>query len=347
MNYRKLGKTDLNISEIGYGTWQLANDPGLWVGADIEESKKCLKEYVSLGGNFIDTAWVYGYSDAHPDRHPSEELIGAFLAKNNLRSKVIVATKIPPKNMKWPAWKGTPIEEVFPADHIEKCVDDSLRSLGLDTIDLMQFHVWQDDFIVSEELKKTIQKITKEGKVRYWGISVNDYQPTNCLKALDTGLFSSVQTIFNIFHQKPSQELFSYATEHNIGIIARVPLDEGGLSGKFNEDTVFAEGDFRSQYFTKERLRELTVHTKRLENICKKYSIGSVAELAFRFILSYPQVSVFIPGMRKMSHIKENMTIPEKGALDKDILKELNNEAWERNFYPDVDPSLKNTKYLA
>lgn len=347
MKYRKLGKTDLNISEIGYGTWQLANDPGLWTGADLVESEACLKEFVNLGGNFIDTAWVYGYSDAHPDRHPSEELIGNFIKKNNLKGKIIVATKIPPKNMKWPAWKGIPVEEVFPSDHIEKCVDDSLRSLGLDTIDLMQFHVWQDDFIVSEDLKKTMQKITNDGKVHYWGISVNDYQPTNCLKALETGLFSSVQTIFNIFHQKPAQTLFKYAEQNNIGVIARVPLDEGGLSGKFTESTVFAEGDFRSQYFTKERLKELAVRTKRLEDICKKYNIGSVAELSFRFILSNPQVSAFIPGMRKMSHLKENMTIPEKGALDPEILNELKNESWERNFYPDVDPSLKNTEYLA
>ena len=249
--------------------------------------------------------------------------------------------------MKWPAWKGIPVEEVFPVDHVEKCVNDSLRSLGIETIDLMQFHVWQDDFIVSEELKNVMQKLTSDGKVRYWGISVNDYQPTNCLKALDTGLFSSVQTIFNVFHQKPSQELFSYAKKHNIGIIARVPLDEGGLSGKFTKDTVFAEGDFRGKYFTKDRLEELSFRIGRLENICEKYNIGSVAELAFRFILSHPQVSTFIPGMRKMRHLKENMAIPEKGALDPKILKELKNESWERNFYPDVDPSLKNTAYLA
>lgn len=347
MKYRGLGNTNLKVSELGYGTWQLADDPGCWVGADIKESMKCLEEFVSQGGNFIDTAWIYGYDDAYPNRHPSEELIGAFIKKNNLINKVIVATKIPPKNRKWPAWNGIPVEEVFPADHIEKCVDDSLQSLGLETIDLMQFHVWQDDFSASDELTNMIRKITKEGKVRYWGISVNDYQPTNCFKALDTGLFSSVQTIFNIFHQKPAQDLFSYATHNHIGILARVPLDEGGLSGKFTADTIFAGGDFRGHYFTKNRLKELAIRTNRLKKICDKYDIGSVAELALRFILSYPQVSTVIPGMRKMEHLRENIATPQKGGLDPIILKELSNEAWERNFYPDVDPRLKNSGYLA
>lgn len=346
MNYRKLGGTCFNISEIGYGTWQIANDPSMWTGADLVESESCLKEFVNQGGNFIDTAWIYGWSSEYPGRHPSEELVGAFIKKNNFKDKIIVATKIPPKNMKWPAWKGIPVSEVFPADHIEKCVDDSLRSLGLETIDLMQFHVWQDDFIVSEELKEVMQIIAKKGKVRYWGISVNDYQPTNCLEALATGLFSSVQTIFNIFHQKPAQELFPYAAKHNIGIIARVPLDEGGLSGKFTKDTIFAEGDFRSRYFTRERLKELSFHIERLKDICKRHNVGSVAELAFRFILSHPQVSTTIPGMRRMAHLKENMAISEKGVLSESILTELTQEVWERNFYPDVDPSLKNSGYL-
>ncbi|MFA6463828.1 MAG: aldo/keto reductase [Candidatus Paceibacterota bacterium] len=347
MKYRKLGKTDLLISEIGYGTWQIANDPGLWVGADIEESEACLKEFVARGGNFIDTAWVYGWNAEFPNKHPSEELIGSFLKKNNLKEKIIIATKIPPKNMKWPAWKGIPIEEIFPIDHIRKCVDDSLKSLQLDRIDLMQFHVWQDDFILSNEWKETLKEITKQGKVRYWGISVNDYQPSNCIKALDTGLFSSIQLVFNIFHQKPIDKIFPYAKKNNIGIIARVPLDEGGLSGKFSEDTIFAEGDFRGKYFTKERLKELSIRTDRLSKICKKYNIESIPELALRFILSYPQISTVIPGMRKMNHLKSNLSVSEKGSLEDKILKDLEIESWERNFYPDVDPSLKNSNYLA
>ena len=182
------------------GTWQLANDPNMWVGADIKESLASLHKFVELGGNFIDTAWIYGWDEKKPEEHPSEELIGKFLKESGERDKLVIATKVPPKNMKWPAWKSVPVSEVFPGEWIEKCVEDSLRSLGTDYIDLMQFHVWQDDFVKDDNWKSTIGKLTESGKVRYWGISVNDYQPSNCLKTLDTGLISTVQFIFNIFH---------------------------------------------------------------------------------------------------------------------------------------------------
>src|SRR3990167_2000099 len=243
MKYRTLGKTGLKVSEVGMGTWQLANDPGIWVGSDLKESIKALYKFVELGGNFIDTAWIYGYSRSRPKRHPSEELVGKFLKESGQRDKLIIATKVPPKNCKWPAWKGIPISEVFPNKYIERCVDDSLRSLGVDAIDLMQFHVWQDDFVDEDGWKETIRKIMKSGKVKNWGISINDYQPTNCFRAIDTALISTIQFIFNIFHQRPTEKLLPYAKKKNIGLIARVPLDEGGLTGTFTEDTVFEKGD--------------------------------------------------------------------------------------------------------
>lgn len=239
MKYRALGKTGLRVSEVGCGTWQLANDLNAWVGSDLDESLRSLEKFVELGGNFIDTAWIYGFDDAKPDKHPSEELIGKFLKQSGKRNQLILATKIPPKNMHWPALKGVLISEVFPNDWIEKCIDDSLRSLDTDVIDLIQFHVWQDTFADEDGWKETIQKIIKSGKVKHWGISINDYQPSNCLKTLDTGLISTIQFIFNIFHQKPTEKLLPYAKKHNIGLIARVPLDEGGLSGRLTTDTVF------------------------------------------------------------------------------------------------------------
>ncbi|KKU56860.1 MAG: Aldo/keto reductase [Candidatus Amesbacteria bacterium GW2011_GWA2_47_11] len=199
MQYRTLGKTSLKVSEVGIGTWQLADDPDCWVGTDLSESLKSLYKFVELGGNFVDTAWGYGYSESD-GRHRSEELIGKFLLESNKRDQLIIASKVPPKNWTWPAFRGVPISEIFPPEWITKCVDDSLASLGLETIDLMQFHVWQDDFADNDDWKTTIQKITQAGKVKYWGISVNDYQPSNCLKTLDTGLISTIQFIFNIFH---------------------------------------------------------------------------------------------------------------------------------------------------
>jgi aryl-alcohol dehydrogenase-like predicted oxidoreductase len=337
MNYRVLGKTGLKVSEIGYGTWQLANDPNNWVGANLEESIKSLNRYVELGGNFIDTAWIYGFSDEKPDKHPSEELIGKFIKESGKRDTLVIATKVPPKNMKWPAWKNIPISKVFPNDHIEKCVDDSLRSLGVDVIDLVQFHVWQDDFVNDDGWKKTIQKIMRSGKVRFWGISVNDYQPTNCLKTLDTGLISTIQCIFNLFHQKPSEALFSYAKEHNVGIIARVPLDEGGLTGTFTEETVFEKGDFRTNYFTKDRLHELIQRTNALKKLLDSEA-KTLVELDLKYILSFNEISTVIPGMRRIKNVEANTAISDGKKLSASLMKKLKQYAWERNFYPNRDP---------
>jgi aryl-alcohol dehydrogenase-like predicted oxidoreductase len=345
MKYRILGKTGLRVSEIGFGTWQLANDPGFWVGADTNESLKCLQKYREAGGNFIDTAWIYGYSEKNPDEHPSEELIGRFIKETNSREEFVIATKIPPKNMKWPAWRGIPISEVFPNDHIEKCVNDSLKSLGIDSIDLVQFHVWQDEFVNEDGWKETIKKITKEGKVKNWGISINDYQPTNCLKTLDTGLISTVQCIFNIFHQKPSEKLFRYVKDNNIGLIARVSLDEGGLSGKFTADTIFKEGDFRRQYFTKGRLIELASKTDKLKEFLSE-DVKTLAELSLRFILSFDAATTLLAGMSTVSHVEDNTSYSDGRLLPNDVLDKLKLHAWERNFYPDVDPAMKDTNFL-
>lgn len=331
MKYRTLGKTGLKVSEIGMGTWQLANDPGCWVGADLKESLRSLYRYTELGGNFIDTAWIYGYSDNKPERHPSEELIGNFLKESKLRDKLVIASKIPGKNMLWPARRGVPISEVFPDTWIERCVDDSLRSLGVETIDLMQFHVWQDYFVEEDGWKKTTEKITKAGKVRFWGISANDYQPSNCIKALDTGLISTVQLIFNVFHQLPITRLFPYARKHNIGLIARVPLDEGSLTGTFTEDTKFEDGDFRQYFFNKDRLPEVLTRVDNLKTLLNGEA-GTMPELALRFILSFPEISTTIPGLRRVKNVEQNTTVSDGRKLSGSLLNELKKYAWERNF---------------
>ena len=345
MNYRTLGKTKLKVSEIGMGTWQLANDPNMWVGADLKESFRSLYEFVELGGNFIDTAWVYGFSDDDPNKHPSEELIGKFLKESKKRIDLIIATKVAPKNWHWPAWGADKLDDCFPSDHIEKLVNDSLRSLGVDYIDLMQFHVWNDNWSNDDHWQKTVEKIISSGKVRYWGISINDYQPSNCFKTLDTGLISTIQFIFNIFHQKPEESLLPYAKENNIGLIARVPLDEGGLTGKFNNETTFEEGDFRNNYFKGERLLELV---KRTDAIKRDTGSEKLAELSLRWILSHPEVSTTIPGMRKVDYVKSNTEASEKGKLEDELMKELKNHAWERNFYApgSVDPEMEDQGYI-
>lgn len=339
MNYRTLGKTGLKISDIGFGTWQLANDPNMWVGSDLDESLQCLHKFVDAGGNFLDTAWIYGYDDKFPQRHPSEELIGKFLKESGNKDKIVVATKVPGKNMKWPAWQGIPVSEVFPSDWINSCVEDSLRSLGVDSLDLVQFHVWQDEFADHDEWKQTIQKLTQAGKVKHWGISINDYQPSNCLKTLDTGLISTIQFIFNIFHQKPTEKLLPYAKEHNIGLIVRVPLDEGGLTGKFTQDTVFAQGDFRREYFSSDRLQELVRRTDKLKELLGNEA-STLTELDLKYILSFPEISVVIPGMRRLYQVDSNVAVSGQ-TLSTDLMAKLKDHSWERNFYEGPDPSME------
>jgi len=344
MRYRKLGKTNLEISEVGIGTWQLANDPEMWVGGDLDESLRALHKYVELGGNFIDTAWVYGVAKKQ-ETPTSEELIGKFLKEYGNRDKLVIASKIAPKNWEWPALKNVSINEVFPTSHIDKLVNESLSRLGIDTIDLMQFHVWQDDWVNLEEWKATIKRITKEGKVRHWGISVNDYQPSNCLKTLDTGLIDTIQFIFNIFHQKPIEKLLPYAKKNNIGLIARVPLDEGGLCGKWKKDHKFEEGDFRNSYFAEERLDELVTKTEKLTKLIKNEG-ETLTEFALRYILSFEEMSTVIPGMRTVKYVGSNTSVSDGNKLDKETMETLKKHAWERNFYSGHDPWLKDSNFV-
>jgi len=347
MKYRTLGKTGLKVSEVGMGTWQLSGSPWGWDKPDEEESKKALYRYVELGGNFIDTAWVYGRYDEVGDPSggtPSEEFIGEFLKESGNREKIIIASKIPGKNRKWPARYGVPISEVFPEGYIEEMVDGSLSHLGIDSIDLMQFHVWMDDFAKEEGWKNEIQRITKKGKVKFWGISINDYQPSNVLKTLDTGLISSVQFIFNIFHQKPTEKLLPYAKENNIGLICRVPLDEGGLSGRITMETRFEDG-MRSKYFSEERLPEFVKRTGELKKLLGNEA-KTLPELALRYLLSFDEVSTVIPGTRKIATVEANASVSDGRKLPAELMEELKKHVWERNFYVDYDPSLKESGYI-
>jgi len=347
MKYRTLGKTGLRVSEVGMGTWQLAGKPWGWDAPDEEESKRALYKFVELGGNFIDTAWVYGRADEPGEeqgKHCSEELIGEFIKESKSRDKVIIASKIPPKNRKWPAWKGIPVSEVFPEKYIIEMTESSLKSLGIETIDLMQFHVWQDDFADDDGWKNAITKLTKDGKVKYWGVSINDYQPSNCLKTLDTGLISVIQFIFNIFHQKPEEKLLPFAKKNNIGLTARVPLDEGGLTGRININSKF-DDDMRSVYFSEDRLPEFVERTDKLKTLLDGEA-ESLPELALRWILSHDGISSVIPGTRKVKYVEENVGLSDGRKLSPEFMNELKKHIWERNFYVDRDPSMKDSGYI-
>jgi aryl-alcohol dehydrogenase-like predicted oxidoreductase len=321
MRYRKLGRTEYMVSELGFGAWGIGGTQ--WIGARDDLSLRALHRAVELGLNFVDTALAYG--NGH-----SERIIGRFLSET--KDKMIVATKIPPKNLHWPAVDHSRLEEVFPAEHIIASTETSLRNLGVECLDLQQFHVWNDRWAPLPEWRRAVEKLKAEGKIRHLGISINDYQPENGLAAAETGLIDCFQVIYNIFEQTPEQRLFPYCEKNHIGIIARVPLDEGSLTGRIDENTSFPPGDWRNDYFSGNRKKEVVDHVGRLQFLIHD-GVKSLPEAALRFCLSNPSVSTVIVGMRSIEHVEENCSISDGQPLPKDDLLALRSHQWPHNFY--------------
>ncbi|MFD2247578.1 aldo/keto reductase [Pontibacter ruber] len=316
MEYRRFGRTGWNVSEIGYGMWGMAG----WTNSDDEQSDRSLDLAVEGGCNFFDTAWGYG-------KGKSETILGC-LVKRHPDKRLYMATKIPPKNLKWPSKAHYKLEECFPADHIISYTEKSLKNLGVDTIDLQQFHVWEDSWADNEEWQRAVEKLKADGKIQHMGISVNRWEPENVLNTLRTGHISSVQVIYNIFDQAPEDTLFPLCRELDVAIIARVPFDEGTLTGTFTKETTFPEGDWRSTYFVPENLNSSVEHADRLKPLVPHGM--TMAEMALRFILSNPDVSTTIPGMRKEQHVKSNLGASDGKGLPKDLLNELQKHRWDR-----------------
>jgi aryl-alcohol dehydrogenase-like predicted oxidoreductase len=316
MKTRKFGKTNWLISELGYGMWGLAG----WTGSDQNEVEKSLELSVELGCNFFDTAW--GYAEGK-----SEEILGKLLRRHS-NKKLYAATKIPPKNFIWPSKAGFQLKDCFPDSHIIEYTEKSLKNLNVDQIDLQQFHVWEDAWSDQDEWKSAIEKLTKEGKVAHWGVSVNRWEPNNCLKTIETGMISSVQVIYNIFDQNPEDELFPLCKKMDVGIIARVPFDEGSLTGLLTYDTIFPADDWRSTYFVPENLTSSVDHANALKPIIPEGM--DMPEMALRFILSNPDVGTIIPGMRKIKHVQSNISCSDGQGLPKAKIDELRNHRWER-----------------
>ena len=293
------------------------------MGARDEESLAALRLAVSLGLNFIDTALAYG--DGH-----SEQLVGRVVRES--AGKIYVATKVPPKNRIWPARAGIPLQQVFPEDYVVQSTETSLRNLGLETIDLQQLHVWNPEWTAREEWRNAFDRLKRSGKVRAVGVSINDHQPDTALDLIDTGLIDTVQVIYNIFDQTPQQRLFPKCIEKDIGVLARVPFDEGSLTGNITGSTTFPPGDFRNHYFRGDRKRQVEEHIGALLNDLK-FTRDKLPETALRFCISPPAVSTAIPGMRSRRSVEANCRVPDEGALSPDVLDRLKHHAWTRNFY--------------
>lgn len=320
MKQRRFGRTCWNVSEVGYGMWGIAGGEGGWNNIDTHLQGKCLDHAVELGCNFFDTAWIYG-------RGYSEQLLGKLLERHPDK-KIYIATKIPPKNSKWPSKKGDKIHNVFPNDHITKYVDRSISNLGVKSIDLLQFHVWEDSWADEHAWQECVKDLKDRGLIKSVGISVNRWEPTNVIETLKIGLIDCVQVIYNIFDQAPEDELFKVCEELDIAVIARVPFDEGTLTGNLTLNPDWPDDDWRHSYFVEDNLKN---SVERAEKLRADLPQGTdMPTMALKFILHHPIVSTVIPGMRQLKNVKANMGVSELAALSERELEMLRTHRWDR-----------------
>jgi aryl-alcohol dehydrogenase-like predicted oxidoreductase len=320
MRQRPFGRTGRTVSELGVGMWGMGGGIGGWSGADDVASMVVLQAAVDAGVTFFDSAQVYGYG-------VTDRLMGELRAAHPDR-ELFLASKIPPKNREWPALPGSRIKDVFPADHIRASVAGMLRKVGARTIDLVQFHVWQDEWADDAGWQGAVEALRRDGLIRHVGISVNRREPANVLRTLRTGLIDSVQVVYNVFDQSPEDELFPLCRELGVAVIARVPLDEGSLAGELTRESRWPDGDWRNTYFTPANLGETVERVEALRPLVPEGQ--SMAQLALRFILSNPDVTTVIPGMRRPAHLAANVAAAEAGPLPEELLTALRAHRWDR-----------------
>jgi len=322
MKYRTFGRLGWEVSDVGYGMWGMAS----WSGSDDEESLASLQLSVELGCNFFDTAWAYGAGH-------SESLLGKLIRRNAGR-RLYTATKVPPKNRRWPSSRGQTLDQTFPPDYIEEYVHRSLENSGLASFDLIQFHVWEDDWIDDLRWFHKMDDLRSQGLLEGIGISINRWEPWNGIRTVRSGLVDAVQVVHNIFDQNPEDELFPACRDQGVAVISRVPFDEGSLTGNLTLDSKWPDGDFRNAYFRKANLAPSVERAEALKPLVPPGS--SLAEMAIRFILSNPDVATTIPGMRKRRHVEENLGASDKGGLSHALMTKLRAHRWERQ--PGADP---------
>jgi aryl-alcohol dehydrogenase-like predicted oxidoreductase len=320
VKYRRFGRLGWEVSEIGYGMWGM----GGWTGSRDDESLGSLQRSIDLGCNFFDTAWAYG-------RGRSEKLLGKIV-KNNRNRRIYTATKIPPKNRVWPATSGLALKDCYPADHVEEYVYDSLKNAGLEAFSLVQFHTWRDDWLAQGEPFEKLEALRQQGLMQAIGLSLNDFEPWNGVRAIETGKVDAVQVIYNIFDQNPDDELFPACKENDIAVIARVPFDEGSLTGTLTNESKWPEGDFRNTYFNKENLIETVARVDQLVALVPEEM--TLPDMALRFILTNDRVSTVIPGMRKIEHVEANVANSDAPPLKSGLMERLRANRWVRTSKP-------------
>jgi aryl-alcohol dehydrogenase-like predicted oxidoreductase len=318
MRHRTFGRLGWQVSEIGYGMWGM----GGWTGSEDEESLRALERSIELDCNFFDTAHAYG--DGH-----SERLLGETV-RRHAGKKLYVATKVPPKNRRWPGRAETPVADVFPYEHVVAMTRESLTNLGVPRIDLQQLHVWSDAWVEDDGWQRAVRDLKRDGLIEGFGISVNRWEATNVVKALETGLVDCVQVVYNVFDQAPEDELFPTCERLGVAVIARVPFDEGSLTGTLRADTTWPKGDWRNLYFTREHLAETLPRVDALAELVPPGS--SLPDFALRFILHHPAVSTTIPGMRKAKHVEANLAAGDASPLPRSIIDQARKHRWDRDW---------------
>lgn len=325
MPRRPFGQSGLQVSEVGFGGWGIGKS--MWGVTDDEESLKALRAAVEAGVDYFDTAAVYGHGH-------SERMIARVLRETG--SKALVGTKVPPRNMEWPAHERTRLAHAFPPDWVRASAERSLRNLRRDSLDLLMFHVFHDRWMADAMWADTLGAFTRlkeEGKVRLVGISVNSDDPDSALEAVRAGTADAVQVILNLFDQRALERLLPACRERGTAVVVRCPFDEGGLTGALTPDTRFPPEDFRSYYFGGDRLAETCRRADALKALLVPARADTLAEAALRFCLSFPAVSTVIPGMRTAAHVAANAKAADGRLLPPEVLRELKAHAWTRNFY--------------
>ena len=329
MRYRSFGRTGWQVGEIGYGMWGM----GSWSSSDDQESLQSLQAAANLGCNFFDTAFVYG--DGR-----SEKLLGQTV-RDNRDKRLHTATKIPPRNMEWPARSDSTLKDSYPPDHIEEYVHRSLENARLESFDLIQFHTWNDGWLKDDRWFYKLDDLRSQGLLKAIGLSINRWEPWNGVRAVNTGQIDSVQVIYNIFDQNPEDDLFPACDEMKVAVIARVPFDEGTLTGTLTKDSRWPEGDWRNTYFVAENLLPSLERADALKKLLQDWNREhagapeiTMPELALRFILTNPTVSTIIPGMRKLSHVESNIAASDAGPLPRELYEQLKKHRWVRKPMP-------------
>lgn len=324
MRYRKLGKTGFMVSEIGYGSWGCGGD--WWKDACDEDSIAAMNRAIDLGVNFIDTAANYGMGH-------SERIVGQVV--RGRREKIYISTKVYPKNFNFVPSPGDSFLEAYPAGWLTECTENSLRNLGVEQIDLQNFHVWVDTWADYDEWKEEVRRLKEAGKIASFGLSLvfpleDPHVPA---KAIATGLIDACQVVFNIFEQDAAQKLFPLAKANDVGVVVRCPFDEGALTGKITPETTFPEGDWRNDYFRGDRKREVYERVQALQWLVDMPDVDSLPEAALRYILSFDAVSSVIVGMRKLHHVEANLRASDKGPFAPEVIERLKAHAWHHNFW--------------